>query len=258
MYGILMASGAAVGILAALANNSVMKKKSLSSVQNIDIFFGALYAFIFGIIGAKLFSIFGNLQYVFSGQLSLLDLLSSGFVFYGGFVGGAFGILLYSRIYKIPLIEFFDRLVVGVPIGHAIGRMGCLCSGCCYGKPTDSVIGIVFTHPLDMSTPTGIKLVPTQIIEALALLVIFAILIATSYTVRKKGVVTFVYAMVYAAVRFVIEFFRGDVRRVFNNTLTGSQIFSIIVLTLATVAIIFYKVYIFKKKQNRNKQTVNE
>ncbi len=249
MYGILMASGAAVGILAALANNSVMKKKSLSSVQNIDIFFGALYAFIFGIIGAKLFSIFGNLQYVFSGQLSLMDLISSGFVFYGGFVGGAFGILLYSKIYKIPIIEFFDRLVVGVPIGHAIGRMGCLCSGCCYGKPTDSAIGIVFAHPLDVSTPTGIKLVPTQIIEALSLVVIFAILIAVSHTVRKKGTVTFVYAMLYAAARFVIEFFRGDVRRVFNNTLTGSQIFSIIVLTVAIVAIIVYKVYIFKKKR---------
>lgn len=249
MYGILMASGAAVGILAALANNYVMKKKSISSIQNIDIFFGALYAFVFGIIGAKLFSIFGNLQYVFSGQLSLMDLISSGFVFYGGFVGGAFGILLYSKIYKIPVIEFFDRLAVGVPIGHAIGRMGCLCSGCCYGKPTNSVIGIVFTHPLDVSTPTGIKLVPTQIIEALSLIVIFAFLIALSHSVRKKGVVTFLYAILYASARFVIEFFRGDVKRVLNNTLTGSQVFSIIVLTVAIAAIVLYKVNILKKKR---------
>lgn len=55
MYGILMASGAAVGILAALANNTVMKKRKLSTVPGTDIFFGALFAFVFGIIGAKLF-----------------------------------------------------------------------------------------------------------------------------------------------------------------------------------------------------------
>lgn len=246
MYGILMASGAAVGILAALANNTVMKKRKLSTVPGTDIFFGALFAFVFGIIGAKLFSIIGNLKYVFSGELSILDLMSSGFVFYGGFVGGAAGILVYCRVFKMPVFDFIDRLAVGVPLGHAVGRTGCLCSGCCYGKPTDSAIGIVFTEPLDVSTPTGIKLVPTQIIESLSLVLIFVLLIIISYSIRRKGAVTFAYAVVYAVVRFVIEFFRGDVRRVFNDTLTGSQITSLIILVAAVASLMIYKIYFVK------------
>lgn len=251
MYGILMASGAAVGILAALANNAVMVKRKLSSVPNIDIFFAALFAFVFGIIGAKLFSIIGNLKYVFSGELSIWDLMSSGFVFYGGFVGGALGILLYCKVFKMPVVEFVDRLAVGVPLGHAIGRMGCLCSGCCYGKPTDSAIGIVFTNPLDVSTPTGIRLVPTQIIEALALVLIFVLLIIVSYSIHKKGAVTFAYAVVYAVARFVIEFFRGDVRRVFNETLTGSQITSLVIVVAAVSALIAYKIYAVKRLKKK-------
>ncbi len=59
---------------------------------------------------------------------------------------------------------------------------------------------------------------PAQIIEAPALVLIFILLIIASDSIRKKGAITLVYAATYAVCRFVIEFFLGDVRRVFDDT----------------------------------------
>lgn len=50
---------------------------------------------------------------------------------------------------------------------------------------------------------------------------IFILLIIASDSIRKKGAITLVYAATYAVCRFVIEFFLCDVRRVFDDTLTG-------------------------------------
>ena len=88
-------------------------------------------------------------------------------------------------------------------------------------ETTGSATGIVFTEPLDVSTLTGIKLVPAQIIEAPDLVLIFILLIIASDSICKKGAITLVYAATYAVCRFVIEFFLCDVRRVFVDTLTG-------------------------------------
>lgn len=119
-------------------------------------------------------------------------------------------------------------------------------------ETTGSATGIVFTEPLDVSTPTGIKLVPAQIIESLSLVLIFVLLIIISYSIRRKGAVTFAYAVVYALVRFVIEFFRGDVRRVFNDTLTGSQITSLIILVAAVASLMIYKIYFVRHLKKKS------
>lgn len=234
MYGFLMAVGFAVGIAAAvfLGRNE--------GIRRSDVFFCTLFVFVFAIVGAKLFAIVGNLDYVLQGTLSFIDLLVSGFVFYGGLIGGAVGVLVYCGAFGIPLVDMLDRLAFAVPLGHAIGRMGCLCSGCCYGKETDSAIGIVFEHPLDPFTPTGVKLVPTQIIEALTLVVIFVVLLVMNRKRTPRGSVVFAYCVLYATARFVIEFFRGDIWRVFNETMTGSQLISLFILVVAITAVVVH------------------
>lgn len=224
MYGFMMAAGFIVGIAAA-----VFLGRS-DRIKRSDVFFCALFAFIFGMIGAKLFAIVGNLDYVLEGKLTFVDLLVSGFVFYGGLIGGIGGVAVYCAVFKIPILDMMDRIAFAVPLGHALGRIGCLCSGCCYGKPTDSAIGIVFEHPLDPYTPVGVKLVPTQIIEALTLVVIFVILLVMQRKGTRRGVNVFAYCMMYAVARFVIEFYRGDIWRVFNETLTGSQLISLVII----------------------------
>ena len=63
----------------------------------------------------------------------------------------------------------------GIALGHAVGRMGCLLAGCCFGRPTSEPWGITFHSTVaaaNVGTPLGVPLHPTQIYEAVAELII--------------------------------------------------------------------------------------
>ena len=79
-----------------------------------------------------------NPRYIFS-----VATFQSGGTFYGGVVGGVLTILLYTHFQKMPLLPTLDTCAAALPIGHAIGRLGCFAAGCCYGKPTAVAWGVV-------------------------------------------------------------------------------------------------------------------
>jgi phosphatidylglycerol:prolipoprotein diacylglycerol transferase len=121
-------------------------------------------------------------------------------------------------------------VAVGIPLAHAFGRIGCFSYGCCYGRPTNSWIGILF--PPD--SPAGIlgtKVIPTQLVEASFLFVLFFILKFLNTHKKFNGQIISVYLISYGIFRFVIEFFRADPRgNVFF--LSISQFISIILIGL--------------------------
>ena len=92
--------------------------------------------------------------------------------FYGGLFGGVLGFLLtYYFIRKnvnFKIMEVVKVAPVSIAIAHCIGRIGCTLAGCCYGKPTDSWIGI--------DLPGHGKVIPTQLFEAIFLLILFVII----------------------------------------------------------------------------------
>ena len=84
-------------------------------------------------------------------------------------MGGVLTILLYTHFQKMPLLPTLDTCAAALPIGHAIGRLGCFAAGCCYGKPTTVAWGVVFKNPMAeqlAGTPLGVHLHPTQLYEA--------------------------------------------------------------------------------------------
>jgi phosphatidylglycerol:prolipoprotein diacylglycerol transferase len=119
----------------------------------------------------------------------------------------------------------------GIALGHVTGRLGCLAAGCCYGKPTDVPWAIVFSNPLaaaNVGTPLGIPLHPTQLYEAGTELLILVCLLATERRGRPFAGRTFwLYMLLYAVSRFVIEFYRGDPRGMVWGV-TTSQFISLI------------------------------
>ena len=66
--------------------------------------------------------------------------MRGGFVFYGGLLGGLFGIYLGGKILKIPVWEYAQNTIPVIPLAHGFGRLGCLMAGCCYGVPYDGVL----------------------------------------------------------------------------------------------------------------------
>ncbi len=102
----------------------------------------AMWIFVFGIIGARLLYIVRNLD-DFQGRpfgeivSGTLNVTKGGLVVYGGLLGGAVGFLIFSLKNKIKLLPFADIIAASLVLGQAIGRLGCLMNGCCYGGVCD-------------------------------------------------------------------------------------------------------------------------
>jgi phosphatidylglycerol:prolipoprotein diacylglycerol transferase len=238
-YGVLLAVGM---LLALFVASRLAGRDGLPRERIYDL---GLWTLIGGLVGSKILMIFteDNVQ-IFS-----LDFLRSGGVYYGGFLGGFFALFLLIRWYKLPFWKVADAFAPGLALGQAIGRQGCFAAGCCWGKPTDSAVGVHFTEHAHEFTgvpiygPDGADLYlhPTQLYESIAMLVVFGILVLIHRKKRFDGQVLIAYGIIYSIVRFIIEFVRDDPRGdLFGlTTATGLSTSQIISLIVAAGAIIF-------------------
>ncbi|MDQ7032427.1 MAG: prolipoprotein diacylglyceryl transferase [Desulfonauticus sp.] len=203
-YGFFIASA----VLLALAITSrEAKKRGLNHVLTSELGF---YVLVGGFIGARLFYILICWDYFLKHPLEMFMFWKGGLVFLGGAIGGAISSFWFFKRYQQPFWPWADCVAPGIAMGQAVGRMGCLCAGCCYGKPTTVPWAITFTNPKSLA-PLYVPLHPTQIYHSLAGLITFIILMLA----RKKlntGQMFGLFLVLYAIFRFNIEFFRGDYR----------------------------------------------
>lgn len=201
----------------------------------------ALAVIIFGIIGAKVlyFAVTYTWDEIVQSvrENGILDLLQGGLVFYGGLIGGLLGALLASRIVRVPLWHYSDPVVPTLPLAHAIGRMGCFCAGCCYGRVTDSWIGMEFPSAVTGLAP-GVAVIPTQLIEAGVNVIIFIALMLFTRRSRYRYTTLWVYLICYGVMRFLIEFLRGDEIRGIFGAFSTSQWISLGLILLGAAALI--------------------
>lgn len=169
-----------------------------------------------------------------------------GITFYGGLIGGTAAFLLLDFLWlKKKYGPHFSSILIIAPsciaVAHGFGRIGCFLNGCCYGKPSDSFFALKFVT-------TETKVLPTNLWEAIFMLMMAVILFALAY--RKNfpyGMV--IYMMGYGVWRFFIEYFRGDYRGSFIPGLTPSQFWSILLFIGGIVYLLFELKYQKKHKQ---------
>lgn len=171
--------------------------------------------------------------------------LSGGMVFYGGLIGALIGACIAAHVFNRKLSDLYALLVPSIALMAGFGRIGCFCEGCCYGKPTDLPIGIVFTH--SPVAPNGIRLLPVQLMEAGFDFFLFFLLAYITRKENKPDVLVF-YLLVYAGWRFIIEFFRGDVIRGSWGGLSTSQWISMGMILVLIIQMMIRKSL---KKQTR-------
>ena len=202
-YGLMIA----IGVLVALfTGEAVAKKKGLNSDAVYPITFLCVFL---GFFSAKILFCIVEWKAFIADPLSVLS--GSGFVVYGGIIGGVLVAYLYCRMKKLNFWDYFDVVLPCVAIAQGFGRIGCFLAGCCYGKETDSWLGIAFTN--STQAPNGVKLLPTQLFSAAGMFIIAAILFFyAAKATYKKGQVGALYMILYSIGRFVIEFFRNDFR----------------------------------------------
>src|SRR5256885_6770510 len=235
-YGVLLAAAYLLGLKLAMVR---AKSRGLDEARVLDL---GIYIIISALIGAKLLLLVTDYQTFKNDPRELLTLARSGGVFYGGLILAVVVALWYIRRVGLPLWPTCDVFAPGIALGHVVGRFGCFFAGCCYGKPTTKPWGITFTDPFAQSnvgTPLGVPLHPTQLYEAGAELLILIILLVTERKGRPfPGRTFWLYMLLYAVSRFVIEFFRGDDRGTVG-ALSTSQFISVLLVPLAIVMLVY-------------------
>ena len=233
-YGVLLALAYLAGLQLAVVR---ARRAGLDSARVMDL---GIYLIIAALVGAKLMLVIVDFDYFRDRPRELLSLVRAGGVFYGGLIFALVVGLWLVRRYRLPVWTAADMYAPGIALGHVVGRLGCLLAGCCYGRPTDLPWGITFTSPVaasNVGTPLGTPLHPTQLYDAGAELLILIFLLAFERRGRPfPGRTFWLYMLLYAVSRFIVEMFRGDERGALMGFST-SQFVSLIVAPLAVLVL---------------------
>lgn len=153
-----------------------------------------------------------------------------GMNYYGGLVGAVVGFVIYAKRQKLPILDWGDMLVAGIPLAYTFGRLGNFINGELFGRVTTASWGVVFPHArrfpaaegwvqekaaevgMDISEMTMVNLPrhPTQLYEAITEGIVSWLVIWFILRKRKPfdGFLVAIYTLSYGVFRFVIDYFR--------------------------------------------------
>lgn len=225
-----------IGILFAVLYFETGSRKQFSKICDTEAVF--MLSGVGAAIGAKLLFLMtciGELicefSYLVTNTSAFLEkYVFAGFVFYGGLYGAIASVWIYAYFKKQDVDGILQCMLPVFPLIHGFGRIGCFMMGCCYGSlALHSFFGV--EYPQGSFAPCGFELIPVQLYEAAAEFVLFFVL---AWMAEKKlftgRTMLGLYLIAYSVVRFVLEFFRGDVYRGFIGPLSLSQWISMVTL----------------------------
>jgi phosphatidylglycerol:prolipoprotein diacylglycerol transferase len=204
-------------VIAQMVSQSEMARRGYDPEPIGDMIIGAIVG---GLLGAKLYFVFvlGHTDALFS---------RGGFVFWGGLIGGAIGVLAVARAKKVSLLRTFEVGAPALAAAYAVGRTGCWTVGDDYGRPWSGPLAVQFPEGAPESTarnmasefgisfPPGtdpnsvIAVHPTQLYEVAMGLIMFAIIWRLRKHQHREGWLFGVYLITAGIERFVVEFFRA-------------------------------------------------
>ncbi len=202
----------------------------------------AVLIIVSAFVGGKLLFYLENPSYYFESLANLKKNFRTGFVFYGSLLFAVPTTVWYFRKQKWPVWPMMDRLAITACIIHGTGRLGCFFAGCCHGIESELPWAVTFTDPASQA-PLHTPLHPTQLYSSTLIFSILILLVMFKRHKRFEGQLFFIYIILYAAGRSVIEIFRGDEERGFiiEDVLSHSQFISIIVISIAIWAYLKFK-----------------
>lgn len=223
-YGLMMA----LGVLTALF---VMDSEAKRFGWNRDtITRMVVFDFLVGLAGARILYVLTRVGEPNVNIWSILFNARAGFVYYGGLISSWLYLIWFIKKHKLPFWSVQDGMAMAICIGLAVGRIGCLMGGCCYGTPTDLPWGVVMVNDAALG-----HLHPTQAYEFFMLVVFFAAMWWRRKHQAYAGELVVWFVGAYAIGRYVLEFWRGDLIRGFiiQDILSTSQAVSIPMLVVA-------------------------
>ena len=175
----------------------------------------------------------------------LHNLLCGGSVLYGGVSGGCAALAITCFVKKEPFLEYADVYATLLPLGQAIGRIGCYLNGCCYGCRYDGLLSVAYPVNGEMT-----RVFPTWFVESLFCLLLF-LYFQLGCRTDIRGIRSSRYLILYSVFRFFIEFLRGDEIRGHAGILSVSQILSVPAVFTGIV------IYLYSGKNNKKNYIIN-
>lgn len=205
-YGLMIMTG----ILAAAFMGRLLIKYRNLDVDKFYLF--SIYVAAGGITGAKLLYVLVSFEKIEWSRLTELQYLNqflgSGFVFYGGVIGGLGALHLASRIHQTDIWPYLVTAIPCLPIAHGFGRIGCFLASCCWGIPYEGWGSVTYEEPC--FPPAGVSLFPVQLLEAVLEFLLAAVLIVYIVKAARKEYSLAVYLFFYCSIRFGLEYLRAD------------------------------------------------
>jgi phosphatidylglycerol:prolipoprotein diacylglycerol transferase len=232
MYGLMIGIGFLLAIT--LASRRA-KREGLNPELILDM---GVYLLLAAIIGSRALYVLTTPHEFARNPLEIFAIWKGGLVFYGGLLAAVPVGIWYVKKHSLPVWLTADIMAPYIALGHGFGRLGCFFAGCCYGEPCTGPACITFTDPHSLA-PLGVPLFPTQLMESGGEFMIFGLLLLAWRWKRFDGQVFGMYLILYAVLRFILEFFRGDVARgvYFGGLISTSQIIAILIAAAAVVAV---------------------
>ncbi len=201
LYGIMIALGLMLAILYACGRS---REFGMTSDDLTD---GALCIVPFAVICARLYYCIFDWDSFASNPIRILYIWEGGLAIYGGVIGAALGILVYSKIKKIKIGAVLDITSLGFLIGQAMGRWGNFFNREAFGAETDSFLRMGLLNKLTGET---IYVHPTFLYESLWNICGFVLLHFLSKKRRYDGQIALGYVAWYGLGRTFIEGLRQD------------------------------------------------
>ena len=221
-YGLMFA-------LAVVVGTWLLSRQAKRKGIDPDIIFDlSFWLTISGILGARIYYVFLYPEPFQENPWEFFMLQHGGLAFQGSIIPATLVVVWYLRKHRLPALPVLDLLAPFIALAHAIGRIGCLLNGCCYGKPV--WWGLYF--PVQEA-----RLHPTQAYDTIELLVVFFILRKIQEASRTPGATFAFYLILGGLQRFMNEFFRGDHAAMYGP-LSNFQMLSL-VMVIAGIVMLF-------------------
>ncbi len=227
-------------------------------------------AAIFGLLGARLFSILENLDSFTRDPLGQL-FSGSGLTVYGGLILAFIANYIFVKRHKIPPIHVMDSIAPALILGYAVGRLGCQLSGdgdwgivnelakpswfflpdwmWAYDYPHNvlnegiAIEGCTDKYCSRLSSPVF----PTPVYEILASVLIFVILWVLRKKIKITGFIFFLYLVLMSIERFFVEYIRVNPQYdFFGSDLSQAQIISVGVFICGLIGLLYW----YRRKDN--------
>ncbi|MDO4554314.1 MAG: prolipoprotein diacylglyceryl transferase [Lachnospiraceae bacterium] len=265
-YGIIIASGFLLGLLAAM-------REAKRTGQNPDLYMDYLICMILpAIAGARLYYVIFSWDYYKNNLISIFMTRQGGLAIFGGVIAGVIVLILFSRWKKQPFFQMTDTIVMSLLIGQIMGRWGNFFNREAFGGFTDNLFAMqipvgyfeqmgrlseieatgLLNKAVDVTlngtTISCIQVHPTFLYESLWNLAL--LLLIFLYRKHKKfdGELFAIYLMGYGVGRFWIEGLRVDQLTIGSTGLAVSQILAAALAVGAVLTIIIVRTRLGKNK----------